>query len=492
MITACAGVEIDQPDFLSKNCCERCVEGLYIAFCIIMQCRDSDKKLRQIVTAKQNVEENTDEFRDADDLEGFDSASNDTEGETPEEPCEERQTNNLQTSVVSTTCCACRTDFETVDALTEHIKLVHEPEKTDDDPKKPFQCNMCFKRYFNKSSLNRHKRMATSAEGVRLPEQINPVEHRCCGCRQDFESLDQLKKHSLVEHAASRVVSDETKPFECEICFKRYSNKTSLGKHFRDRFLDRQTRTIRKLSSNQCCGCRQKFNSKDQLLRHSKQVHEPDRLTTGLKSFECGICFSSYSSKEAFDRHKYGNTINQMYRCQQCNKTFVKQIMLRFHERKYHSGVKQDVIGPYQCTRCGKTFMQRSSLKNHEKDHERSERFECSICQKHFSSKGNLQTHMKLHSIPSEQRARFECPICRVRFKTPNYLEVHARVHTGEKPYTCKYCSKQFAHASGHKQHLRTHSGIKPYACRFCCQEFTKRSNMLKHEKQHEANYQKR
>ncbi|XP_055542381.1 zinc finger protein OZF-like [Wyeomyia smithii] len=486
MITFCAGVEIDQTDLLPKNCCERCVEGLYIAYSIIKQCQKSDKKLRQIVSSQDNIAKNESCAKDTDNEEDRDSTSDDIEDDIPVEPCEETRVTAIQSPVLSTTCCACRADFETVEALTDHIKKIHEPEKTNDCTKKPYQCDICFKRYFKKTSLNRHKRMAISAVGVRVPEQKTPTDHRCCGCRKDFDSLDRLKQHSLADHTASRVTSDEAKPYECEICFKRYSNKTSLARHFRERFLDRQIRTIRRLATNQCCGCRQKFITKDQLMRHSKQVHEPDRLSKGSKQFECGICFNSYSSKEAFERHKLGNTIDQLYQCQQCSKTFVKRIMLRYHEQKYHNGVVQDVIGPYQCTRCGKTFMQHSSLTNHEKVHDQSERFECSICQKHFFSKGNLQTHMKLHASPSEQRdARYECEICLARFKTPNYLEVHARVHTGEKPYECKYCSKRFAHASGHKRHLLTHSGVKPYSCHFCNREFSNRTNMLIHEKGH-------
>ncbi|XP_058449425.1 uncharacterized protein LOC131429366 [Malaya genurostris] len=483
LITFCSGVVVESLDMLPKNCCERCVEALHIAYIIIKQCRDSNEKLRNLVKAKQD-----------DSGKSYDST--DVETGIPEEaddPSIQNESNTENDDVhivehpIPTTCCACRVDYETADALSSHIKELHEPEKTDDDSKKPYQCDICFKRYFKKTSLNRHKRMGVSAIGVRLKEKEQPVDYRCCGCRNDFDCLALLREHSLLEHGVNKT-NDETRPFECEICFKRYSNKTSLDRHFRERFSHRRTRIVRKLGPNQCCGCREKFTTKEQLVRHSKQVHESDRVTdlSGLKPFECNICFSRYSTQEAFNRHKSGHSNDQLYQCQQCEKSFVKQIMLRCHERKYHNGIHQEVIGPYQCTRCGKTFMQPSSLTNHEKVHDRSERYECSICQKQFCSKGSLQTHLKLHSNPAEQRkALFECSICHQRFKTPNYLEVHSRVHTGEKPYKCKYCSKLFAHASGHKRHLLTHNGVKPFACIYCGREFSNRPSMLIHEKSH-------
>ncbi|XP_058819848.1 zinc finger protein OZF-like [Topomyia yanbarensis] len=483
LITACSGVLIKESDHLPKNCCERCVEGLHIAYSIVKQCQDSDEKLKKMKTNQGDAEE---DFGGKDTIE---THHQETEDESaPDESNNENETiQNVSESTVLTTCCACRADFETADALADHIKKLHEPEKTNDDSKKPYQCDICFKRYFKKTSLNRHKRMGISAIGVHLQEEEQPTDHRCCGCRKDFDRLELLKEHSLMEHGSNKT-SDETKPFQCEICFKRYSNKTSLARHFRERFADRSIRTVRKLIPNQCCGCREKFSTKEQLRQHSKYVHEPDRVTNlgGLKPFECSVCYSRYSTLEAFNRHKSGHSNDQLYQCQQCDKSFVKRIMLRYHERKHHNGIQREVIGPYQCTRCGKTFMQPSSLTNHEKVHDRSERYECSICQKEFFSKGNLQTHLKLHSNPVELReALYECSVCRIGFKTPNYLEVHSRVHTGEKPYTCKYCSKQFAHASGHKRHLLTHSGVKPFVCRFCGREFSNRPNMLIHEKSH-------
>lgn len=474
LITLISGVVISKEDSFPKCCCGSCSKRLLNAYDLAKQCRESDEELRAVDLDHELGE-------------GSDGGSEYSEEEDTEEDHGTRTVEPPPDIIGLTTCCACRTDYETVEAFSNHIAKVHGPDRTSDDSKKPFQCEVCFKRYFKKTSLNRHKRMGAAGPRIRALKDEEPTDYRCCGCRKDFASAEDLSSHSNLEHAAERTV-DDTRPYECEICFKRYLNKTSLSRHFRERLVEKRPGMVRKLAANQCCGCREKFASKEQLEQHSKQVHEPDRRDDldGLKPYECGICFSRYSSEGAYNRHRTYIFMDQLYKCQQCDKSFVKRIMLRCHERKFHNGVQNDVIGPYQCSRCGKTFMQPSSLTNHEKIHTENRRFECSICHKTFYSKGNLQTHLKLHESTSREREpQYECPICRCRFKTPNYLEVHSRVHTGEKPYQCKYCSKKFAHASGHKRHLLTHSSLKPFVCRFCNRGFSLRPNMLIHEKSH-------
>ncbi|XP_062549065.1 zinc finger protein 70-like [Armigeres subalbatus] len=482
LITSISAVLISDEDLLPRCCCEICTNKLLHAYALANLCRETDKKLRTICKDRQLALAKEDTVREASpEMEG--QSSNDNS-------MDQGKCNDDETEIGLTVCCACRTDFETTEAFTDHISKVHEPDRTSDDSKKPYQCDICFKRYFKKTSLNRHKRMGAIGSKIgALMNEEDPTDHRCCGCRKDFASADDLKEHSSLEHINERVV-DDLRPYECDICFKRYSKKASLSRHFRERLVEKRPRLLRRLASNQCCGCHQKFSSEEQLNRHSKQIHEPDRREdiNGVRPFECGICFSRYFSQEAFNRHRTYICMDQLYKCQheKCDKSFVKRIMLRFHERKFHNGIQSDVIGPYQCSLCGKTFMQPSSLTNHEKTHTENKRFECTVCRKTFFSKGNLQTHLKLHGNPYQEREpRYECPVCRCRFKTPNYLEVHSRIHTGEKPYQCRHCSKHFAHASGYKRHLLTHSSLKPFVCQFCDRGFSNRPNMLIHEKSH-------
>ncbi|XP_055599473.1 zinc finger protein ZFP2-like [Uranotaenia lowii] len=491
LIRFCSGLKIEKSNPYPKKCCAGCVDNLQLAYSTIVQCQESEGKLQLLLENKNHGAEEeyslqltADEESDVS-YSGLESESDFVQDENLTVIIEEGPDE-------STTCCACRKNFRTVEALTKHITSIHEPERSHDSTRKPFQCEVCFKRYFKKTSLNRHKRLGRLGMDILIPtkEPEAPIDHRCCGCRKDFESSEQLKAHALAEHSNVRVPHDEAKPFECEICFKRYTNKTSLSRHFRERFVDKRIQAKRQLKDHQCCGCREEFENEHELDQHSKEIHFLDRMkdSESLKPFECLVCYSRFSTQTALDRHKSTISMPHLYRCEQCDKFFVKLIMFRMHERKYHNGVQQEVIGPYQCAHCGKTFMQQSSLTHHEKLHDDlPERFECTICSKTFSNKGNLQTHVnKQHINPTAEKVpAFECPICRCSFKTPNYLEIHSRVHTGEKPFQCEFCSKQFAHSSGYKRHLLTHSAIKPYACRICGREFSNQPNLAIHEKGH-------
>lgn len=47
--------------------------------------------------------------------------------------------------------------------------------------------------------------------------------------------------------------------------------------------------------------------------------------------------------------------------------------------------------------------------------------FKCSLCEKKFLDRNNLQLHSKLHMDPTD----FECEICHCFFHTKNGLKVH-------------------------------------------------------------------
>lgn len=64
----------------------------------------------------------------------------------------------------------------------------------------------------------------------------------------------------------------------------------------------------------------------------------------------------------------------------------------------------------------------------------------CDICDKSFSTPGNLITHQIVHS----DKRLFQCARCLKSFKQKGHLDAHRKTHLAIKPFKCDICKKQF------------------------------------------------
>ncbi|KAJ8333834.1 hypothetical protein SKAU_G00411530 [Synaphobranchus kaupii] len=108
-------------------------------------------------------------------------------------------------------------------------------------------------------------------------------------------------------------------------------------------------------------------------------------------------------------------------------------------------------------------------------------RWKCRMCEKSYTSKYNLVTHILGHNGIKPHA----CPHCGKLFKQPSHLQTHLLTHQGTRPHKCTVCNKAFTQTSHLKRHMLQHTDVKPYSCRFCRRGFAYPSELRAHETKH-------
>ncbi|XP_041471002.1 uncharacterized protein LOC121420435 isoform X1 [Lytechinus variegatus] len=141
------------------------------------------------------------------------------------------------------------------------------------------------------------------------------------------------------------------------------------------------------------------------------------------------------------------------------------------------------VTNPFQNKHKSSVLCSPRSIQSNPRSKSREDRpFVCTVCNKGFSRKDNLTTHMKIHQA---KRRRDQCPFCKKKFLCSNYLRMHIKVHTGEELYVCSFCKKTFFKRQSLDEHVRIHTGEKPFQCSYCDMRFARADAFKRHTRSH-------
>lgn len=153
------------------------------------------------------------------------------------------------------------------------------------------------------------------------------------------------------------------------------------------------------------------------------------------------------------------------------------------HTARIHANERE-----FPCDECPLRFNISTELVHHKKIvHLHRRDFHCTYpgCSSQFSSKSNLEVHLKFHN---NERSHI-CEECDKSFVTAQGLKDHTRIHTGERPYICDYdgCMKSYMQSGRLQIHGRTHTNDRPFVCNYigCGIRFIEGSHLAAHEQIH-------
>lgn len=202
------------------------------------------------------------------------------------------------------------------------------------------------------------------------------------------------------------------------------------------------------------------------------------------KPFLCTLCPSTFTNVYGLKYHMEKHTAGRHKLCQLCGKSFITSGGLRQHLTTHKNA-------RFKCKECGKLYKSKQMTEEHIRKAHSSNRYaySCHICDKHFTVKASLTSHMLTHK---ERQNIFLCQHCPKKYSTMKSLKVHSQVHFPReclKELYCPYtgCNKFYLNKQGLFTHISyCHTKERPYICSVCSKTFVTISSLNKHRKMHD------
>ncbi|XP_045507792.1 zinc finger protein 672-like [Colias croceus] len=248
---------------------------------------------------------------------------------------------------------------------------------------------------------------------IKIRKKRKPMSYKSCSqCPVKYRLLGKLKEHMKTQHNIDLHI--------CKVCKAFIEDEQEYRKHLRTHG-----------DIHVCAKCNMVFKKRKAIINHLKWHDDVNNLTKSDKAHICEICGLVLEDSEHLQEH-YDQKHVKKYTCYYCGRMYKGEISFEMHIKKHEMHMNKNEIQEkpkkaskrkHTCTQCNKDFVDERSLLWHNRLHTNERPYPCKVCGRAFVSLNRRNQHaVCAHSAPARR-----CPLCPALFHLRSMVNTHIK-----------------------------------------------------------------